>query len=79
MPQVVLVVGALARPRLRLRRARRVALGQLDHVAELDGPEIDLDVQITKVGFDSATAEVGPRSGIVEVEGNLAHGFLLSS
>jgi hypothetical protein len=79
MAHVFLAIGALARSGLRLRGSRRVALRQLDHVAELDGPEIDLDVQVTKVGFDSATAEVGPRSGIVEVEGNLAHRFLLSS
>jgi len=76
--ETVLIVGALTRTELRAWRASVCAFWDLDQVAKLHGSKIDLDVQILEVGFDSATAEVGPRSGIVEVERDLSHLFLHS-
>ncbi len=78
MLETVLIVGALAGTELRSWGARVGTFRNLDQVAELDGSKIDLDVQVLEVGIDSATAEVGPRSGIVEVEGDLSHRFLRS-
>jgi hypothetical protein len=79
MSDAVLVVGGLARAELRARWALFRAFRDLDQVAELDGSKIDLDAQILEVGVDSATAEVGPGSGIVEVERDLSHRFLRSA
>ena len=78
MLEAVLIVGALAGTQLRARRARVCAFWDLDQVAKLHRSKIDLDIQILKISFDSATAEVGPRSGIVEVERDLSHLFLHS-
>ncbi len=76
MLDAVLVVGALTRTGFRARRGLARAFRDLDQVAELDGAKIDLDIQILKIGDDSATAEIGPGSSIVEIEGDLSHRFL---
>ncbi len=73
MSHAGLVVGLLARAEFGSRNRRLGALGKFDQLTQLDGEKVDLDIQICEVLFDSATAEVGPRSGVVEVEGDLAH------
>jgi hypothetical protein len=78
VPDTILVISAFARTELGTRRARLCPFRDLDQVAELYGPEINLDIEILKVGFDSATAEVGPRSGIIKVKGDLSHRSLRS-
>ena len=75
MAHAGLIVGAFARAELRPGSRLLLAFWRFDQLPEPDGFKIDLDIQITKVRIDSATAEVGPRSGVVVIEGDCAHGF----
>jgi hypothetical protein len=70
----VLIIRTLTRSRLRPRPTS--ALGRLDQLPQLDGTKIDLDIEVCEVGVCSATAEVGPRSGVVVVERDRAHSCL---
>jgi hypothetical protein len=76
VPNAVLVIGTLAWTERWTWNAGLCSFRDLDQVAELYGSKINPDVQFLEVGVDSATAEVGPRSGIIEVEGDLSHCFL---
>lgn len=68
-----LIVSRLAGSELRARPGLGLAFGWFDQLPETNRNEVDLYVEIREVLSYSATAEVGPRSRVVEIERDAAH------